>query len=265
MHNKRNILIIAVVTIAILLVAACLFVLFSNSGQPEDTVVTNTSSNMDTQDDPEFDEGQFNATTSENIGADTIVEVEPTPIEGESPNDQATSNEGTGMRSPTAFADSQILSSIDQDKAKQLAVDFVTQFLTYDATSLSNGQYKAGIARFVASDTNSSALLRQHLNDQWSRNMGTYPEVYSRLTDVAVDDVYVSRRDSNPTVAVSLTCIIDENQGVPGDMEWEYVNTDRVHYAVYFNQNLQVIDVARQDGKTLNFNIFNYGPSGIIQ
>lgn len=269
--NKKKMIIIGCVLLGILLLIILFFVVNNIiQDEGEDAQMNTVNMNMSSNEINDLNNlfGNTDASydiTEEDVEDDgynsssTITEIEDFVYD---PGDTSVSNED---RYPYALNDSAILNNINQEQARQTAQNFLNSFMTYDTNSLKNNEYKNSWMSYVLVCSDNGQLLRTRLNDQWSRNVSTYDNVYSKVTDIQVDSIYVSHVTHENVIAASITCVIDENQGNPGEMEWEIVNTNRVHYSVYLNNDLKIIDVRRQDAQTLNTNIFNYVSNSPVQ
>lgn len=274
MSKKKKIIIagaIAAATIALGIVVFAMSQLsVSQDGDWQGNVAAENANRQDGSDTNMFDDahGQYSSTSDtipapsdSNATSSEGLPNERTAEEG-SMNDEDAYNSRPGYHT---YKDDLALSNINQEEAKRVASNFLKNFCTYNADSLKNNVYKSSWISDVMTTDDMGDLLKQRMNDAWSYNTSTYKEAYSALTNVTVDSVYISHAAHNDVVAVALTAIIDENQGEPGDFEWSTVNTNKVHYAVYLNQDLKVVDIRRQDAKTLNFDIFNSAGNGLYQ
>lgn len=256
--SKAKIIIIACLAIAIVAIGA---LSFSQAFMSSPTVVTDDKNViMDDRGENGVDHtrtnGQYSSST-QYIGQDDLAE--PGDDAEEDSYKGMTPEEEEAYRSrPDAHEseDALILSNVNQALAAQRAVDFIRAFCSYNTETLRSGAYKSSWGSYVHVTSDMGTLLTQHMNERWIANTSTYPGVYHLVTAAVADSVYVSHATHNDTVAVSLTCIIDENQGEPGDMDWNIVNTVEAHYAVYMDADLNVVDVRRQDAKTIAGNIF---------
>lgn len=257
MRAKKPVVIIITI-IAALVLAGVTFALLTADQEPKEADTIEEVQIEDGEDDePGLDDAISTSTdtivTDDDYNSAYIV------------SDMQDTIDGWDSSYPYAQRDEMILGSIDQNRARDVALNFARCFLTYDTASLRANAYRGSWISDVIYNEANSALLRAHMTDEWTANTATYDGVVSRVTDIAVDSLYVSHETHGDTVAVALTVILDENQGMPGEMDWEYVNTNRVHYAVYLNKDLKVIDIRRQDAVTLLTNITNLGGSGLIQ
>lgn len=265
MQKSKKIAIIVSIAVAALLCIGLLIAFILNATQIESPPTQNVSNT-----EPTFNENLLDmingtsSTTTENLPQEAANENQlPQQPLNNADNQQFGENNATG--NPHEFSDERILANIDQNRAKATAISFIKGFLTYNEQILKTNAYKPAWVEYVFINEQSGPLIKQRMNDAWTANTSTYSGIYSAVTDVQVDDIYVSHNTHDNAVSISLTCIIDENQGDPGDMDWAIVNTDRVHYAVYMNSDLKVVDVRRQDAKTLNSNIFGASSNGVRQ
>lgn len=259
--NKKMVILVAIVVAVFLLLIGGLLLINSISEEVPDENINISQDAYDDSDDLNLnDVGQ--AGSSSVTSPDVIAEGGGNANANVSAQDIYESIGGDSY--PYGYQDSIMLSNVDQEKAKEIATRFARNFLTYDTASLRANNYKQGWVGDVQICNMNGDLLEAHMMDLWQTNTASYDNVYSHVTDVTADSVYISHGTHDDTVAVALTVIIDENQSQPGDMDWEYVNTNRVHYAVYMSSDLKVLDIRRQDGITLAYNIFGYG-DGIVQ
>lgn len=261
--QKIAVIIIAVIA-AIILIVSCSILSSGMLDTPESTEQDNT--NVLAEDNENFDISNGSSSVMiEEIEEDTQpTESDAIVVQDDDNVEEPQYSDISG--NPNDFSDELILDNVNQEKAREVAEGFARGFLTYNTDSLKTNSYKPSWVNYVMVTDDTGNLLKTRMNDAWTRNVSTYNGVYSAVTDVKVDNIYVSHTTHDNIVAVSLTCIIDENQGEPGDgVDWEIVNTNKVHYAIYLNSDLQVIDVRRQDAKTINSNIFNMGSNSPVQ
>lgn len=260
--QKIAVIIIAVIA-AIILIVSCSILSSGMLDAPESVEPDNT--NVLVEDNETFDMGNGSSSvTVEEIEDTQTTELDSIIVQDTDNDEEPQYSDTSG--NPNDFSDELILDNVNQEKAREVAEGFARGFLTYTTDSLKTNSYKPSWVNYVMVTDDTGNLLKTRMNDAWTRNVSTYNGVYSAVTDVKVDNIYVSHTTHDNIIAVSLTCIIDENQGEPGDgVDWEIVNTNEVHYAIYLNSDLQVIDVRRQDAKTINSNIFNMESNSPVQ
>lgn len=146
--------------------------------------------------------------------------------------------------------DENILASIDKQKYMNDERTFVQNFFTYNSNTLRNGDYKRSWTGLVAyNPSEASELLQKHINDQWNYNCSTYPEFYSKASDVIVHEPYISHTTHDNSLAVGARLKVECTQDEPQSYEWDVCNVYLYDVAVYFDANGKIYDVRLQTQK----------------
>lgn len=253
-HMKLVVIIAAVV---VLIIGAIVFVNVSGITSSDNVAEENTTSVSpgEANTNSTLNMNEQSTTVTEITDEDDETEVEVIESEEVIEVDEEETTSNTSSSSGYTSSDAIKLASIDQDKLKTLACEFLTAFLTYDATSCASGNYVASWSGYVTSDAlaGGSTLIYKHGLNSWNTAVSTYSELYSYVQGVEAKSVYVSHITSDDDeIAVRCLVVLDENQGEPGDMDWEVVQTNEMSYAVYFDANYKVTNVVRQNGRTIS-------------
>lgn len=260
--DKRKIIFVSIIAIIIVLAIAGFFTLRFIS---ETSTVASDENKNQTQEQQEQNlEYQGNVNAIGNTQSTSNQEIEHSQNmnrnEEEVPESDQT-NEEEPQQPPAedknVYADDSLtLSRIDQEKMKNTARDFLNAFLTYDAASCASGAYVASWSSLIASNaaaSSGSELIYQHSRNDWNAAVSTYPDFKSSVESIEPQSVYISHLANEDTIAVRCKAIVIHNQGEPGEMDWKCLVKDEISYAVYFDENGQVLDVKSQHGKTIEF------------
>ena len=173
-------------------------------------------------------------------------------------NETSGTNNNKGVSSPpdSAYSDphaspsnkAQILESVNQDKVKERATEFIESFRTFDSGTLADGSWRKSVGNYVDMDlirederADSNLLYQYYLNPQWAKNCSTYDRFFSTVESIDDSETYLSvERDTGYTFDSIMCYVTVTERRCQGDEpnnsnDWQGINVEETVYCISFD------------------------------